>query len=205
MTVQVRPLAVLDAFEFTPRQHADDRGVFLEFFRADALEEAVGHPLALEQANCSVSSRGTLRGIHFADVPPSQAKYVTCVRGTGLDVVTDIRLGSPTFGSWDAVVLDEQQRRAVYVAEGLGHAFLALSDHATLLYLCSDHYRPEREHAIYPLDPEIGIDWPSGVEPLLSPKDAAAPSLEDARAAGLLPEYEDCVALYAARRADLRA
>jgi dTDP-4-dehydrorhamnose 3,5-epimerase len=84
--MEVRALSIADAFEFTPRQHADDRGVFLEFFRSNALAEAVGHTLSLEQANCSVSHRGTLRGIHFADVPPGQAKYVTCTSGSGLDV-----------------------------------------------------------------------------------------------------------------------
>jgi dTDP-4-dehydrorhamnose 3,5-epimerase len=194
--MQVRPLAVPDSFEFTPRQHHDDRGVFLEFFRTDALEDAVGHPLRLAQANCSVSTRGTLRGIHFADVPPGQAKYVTCVRGAGLDVVVDIRVGSPTFGQWDAVILDEEGRRAVYVAEGLGHAFLALSDHATLLYLCSDGYRPKREHAVHPLDPEIGINWPGEIEPRLSARDAVACSLSEAERTGLLPTYQQCRTLY---------
>jgi dTDP-4-dehydrorhamnose 3,5-epimerase len=199
--MEVRELSVPDAFEFTPRQHPDDRGVFLEYFTRAALEEAVGHPLRLEQANCSVSSRGTLRGVHFADVPPSQAKYVTCVRGSGLDVVVDIRVGSPSFGSWDAVVLDEQDRRAVYVAEGLGHAFLALSSDATLLYLCSAGYAPDREHGVHPLDPELSIDWPRDVEPLLSAKDAAAPGLAEAQQQGLLPAYDDCLTYYAALRA----
>jgi len=199
--MQVRELAVPDAFVFTPRQYPDERGVFLEFFRTDALEEAVGHDLRLVQANCSVSSRGTLRGIHFADVPPSQAKYVTCVRGAGLDVVVDIRVGSPTFGTWDAVVLDERHRRAVYVSQGLGHAFLALTDDATLLYLCSEGYAPKREHAIHPLDPDIAIDWPSDAgQPRLSKKDAAAPALADARRLGLLPSYDDCTRLYASIR-----
>ena len=199
--MQVRELSVPDAYEFTPVQHGDDRGVFLEYFKSPVLAEAVGHPLVLEQANCSVSSAGTLRGVHFADVPPSQAKYVTCVRGSGLDVVVDVRVGSPTFGAWDAVVLDERHRRAVYIAEGLGHAFLALSDDATLLYLCSTGYRPGREHGIDPLDRSLGIDWPSEVEPRLSAKDAAAPTLAEAQEAGLLPAYDDCLAHYAALRA----
>ena len=198
--MEVRQLAVPDAFEFTPPQHKDDRGVFLEYFRRDALEKAVGHALRLEQANCSVSSRGTLRGIHFADTPPGQAKYVTCVRGAGLDVVVDIRVGSPTFGTWDAVRLDEDDRRAVYLAEGLGHVFQALTDDATLLYLCSEGYAPRREHGVHPLDPELDIAWPSDVDPLLSPKDAAAPTLREARAQGLLPSYDDCVAYYASLR-----
>jgi dTDP-4-dehydrorhamnose 3,5-epimerase len=194
--VHVRPLAVPDAFEFTPVQHTDPRGVFLELFRSDALADAVGHTLRLEQSNCSVSSRGSLRGIHFADVPPGQAKYVTCVAGAGLDVVVDLRVGSPTFGTWDSVLLSEEDRRAVYVAEGLGHAFLALSDAATLLYLCSEGYRPAAEHGVNPLDQDLAIRWPRDVELVLSAKDAAAPGLARARETGLLPSYGDCLALY---------
>lgn len=195
--MKVRELSVPDAFEFTPQQHRDERGVFLEYFRDHALEEAVGHRLRLVQANCSVSSRGTLRGIHFADVPPGQAKYVTCVRGAGLDVVVDLRVGSPSFGTWDAVTLDEEERRAVYVAEGLGHAFLALSDDATLLYLCSEGYRPAHEHGVSPLDTDLAIDWPADLAPVLSPKDAAAPTLAEAERSGLLPSWDACRAWYA--------
>jgi dTDP-4-dehydrorhamnose 3,5-epimerase len=196
--VQVRPLAVADAYAVTPRAFADERGVFLEWYRFEPLEEAVGHPLRLRQANCSVSRRGTLRGVHYADVPPSQAKYVTCLRGAVLDVVVDIRVGSPTFGACDAVQLDDVDHRAVYLAEGLGHAFIALTDDATVTYLCSEVYAPEREHGLQPLDPGLGIDWPSGVEPLLSPKDEKAPTLAVARDQGLLPDYAACRALYAA-------
>lgn len=130
---------------------------------------------------------------------PGQAKYVTCARGSGLDIVVDIRVGSPSFGAWDAVLLDEQDRRAVYLAEGLGHAFLALSDEATLLYLCSEGYAPQREHGVNPLDPDLAIAWPRDVEPLLSAKDAAAPGLAEARDNGVLPAYDDCLAFYAAR------
>jgi len=114
--------------------------------------------------------------------------------------VVDLRVGSPTFGEWDSVVLDSDDRRAVYVAEGLGHAFLALSDGASLIYLCSEGYNPGREHGVHPLDPDIGIRWPDGVEPLLSPKDAAAPTLAEARDAGLLPTYEQCQDYYARLR-----
>jgi dTDP-4-dehydrorhamnose 3,5-epimerase len=198
--MKVRPLSVAHAWEITPAQYADERGVFLEWYRFEPLAEAVGHPLRLAQANCSVSRRGVVRGVHFADVPPSQAKYVTCLAGAVLDVVVDIRVGSPTFGRWDAVRLDDVDRRAVYLAEGLGHAFIALSDTATVSYLCSEPYTPDREHGLHPLDPGLGIAWPAGVEPLLSPKDAAAPTLEQARAEGLLPSYDDCLVFYAELR-----
>jgi dTDP-4-dehydrorhamnose 3,5-epimerase len=200
--VQIRELAVPDAYELTPRQFSDDRGTFLEWYRHEALTEAVGHPLDLRQANCSVSRRGTVRGVHFADVPPSQAKYVTCVRGAVLDVVVDVRTGSPAYGTHDAVRLDEQDKRAVYLAEGLGHAFVALTDDATVVYLCSTTYEPSREHGVSPVDPALGVDWAAaaGVAPLLSPKDEAAPTLAQAAEQGLLPSYEDCRALYAALR-----
>jgi dTDP-4-dehydrorhamnose 3,5-epimerase len=198
--MEVRELSVPDAFEFTPLQHPDDRGVFLEWFRAGPLETAIGHRLSLEQANISVSRRGAVRGIHFADVPPSQAKYVTCIAGALLDVVVDIRVGSPTFGRWEAVRLDTENRKALYVAEGLGHVFMALQDGTAISYLCSTGYHPAREHGVTPLDPALGIDWPAGIEPLLSPKDAAAPTLVEAQASGLLPSYDDCRAYYASLR-----
>ena len=194
--MQVDELKVPGAWVFTPRQFPDPRGVFLEWFKAGVLEDAVGHPLTVKQANHSSSSRGTLRGIHFADVPPGQAKYVYCTRGAVLDVVVDIRVGSPTFGVSDAVRLDDVDRRGIYLSEGLGHAFLALTDDANVTYLCSEPYNPGHEHGIHPLDSELGLPWPSDVEPLLSEKDAAAPTLAEARTSGLLPSYDDCVRFY---------
>jgi dTDP-4-dehydrorhamnose 3,5-epimerase len=195
--VEIRELKVRDAWSVHPRQFPDDRGVFLEWYRHERLTEAIGHSLRLAQANCSVSRRGTVRGIHYADVPPSQAKYVTCPSGAVLDFVIDIRVGSPTFGTWDVVRLDSQDRAAVYLSEGLGHAFQALTDDATVVYLCSEVYNPTGEHGITPLDPQVGLDF-GDLEPLLSPKDTAAPTLAEAEAAGALPRYEDCLKLYAA-------
>lgn len=197
----MRELAVPDAWAVSTTPHHDARGTFLEWYRFEPLAEAVGHPLRLAQANCSVSARGTLRGVHYADVPPSQAKFVTCVRGAVLDVVVDLRVGSPAFGSWDAVRLDDEQRSAIYLAEGLGHAFVALTDDATVVYLCSEVYNPTGEHGINPLDPALGIEWPTDAPLQLSPKDEAAPTLAAAEAAGALPRYEDCVAYYEQLRA----
>jgi dTDP-4-dehydrorhamnose 3,5-epimerase len=192
--MQARPLTIDGAVELTPKQFGDDRGTFLEWFSQRTFGEATGHALALAQSNCSVSAKGVLRGIHYADVPPGQAKYVTCVAGSVLDVVVDLRVGSPTFGHWDSVLLDTIDRRAIYLAEGLGHAFLSLEDGSTVVYLCSTPYAPGREHEVHPLDPRIGIDWPLDGEPVLSPKDAAAPTLDEALAQGLLPTLEDCAA-----------
>lgn len=194
--MDIQPLAVPDSFVMTPRQFPDDRGVFLEWFKVAAFHERTGHRFSLAQANCSVSSRGVLRGVHFADVPPGQSKYVTCFSGAVLDVIIDIRVGSPTFGAVDTVVLDDADRRAVYLAEGLGHAFIVISDQAIVSYLCSEPYAPSREHGIHPLDPDLGIEWPTGIEPVLSPKDAAAPTLAQAQDEGLLPTYDDCVRWY---------
>src|SRR5208282_2429625 len=111
-----------------------------------------------------------------------------------LDVIVDVRVGSPGYGRWEAVRLDDTSRRAVFLSEGLGHAFTALSDEATVIYLCSTPYAAGREHGVHPLDPDIGIQWPADTEPVLSGKDAAAPTLEQARHAGLLPVYADCEA-----------
>jgi len=195
--MQIRALNILGSFEITPRQFPDDRGVFLESFRGDKLAKAIGHRLDIIQTNVSVSSRGTVRGVHFADVPPSQAKYVTAVSGSFIDFVIDIRVGSPTFGQWDSVLLDIVDRRAIYLAEGLGHAICSLADNSTVMYLCSAPYDPIREHAVNPLDPELGLALPAGITPMLSAKDAAAPSLSEAAAQGLLPRYDECVRYYA--------
>ncbi|WP_432076713.1 dTDP-4-dehydrorhamnose 3,5-epimerase [Streptomyces wuyuanensis] len=190
----MRPLSISGAWVHEPTVLPDDRGSFHEWFKAPVFTEAAGHPLTLAQANMSVSNRGTLRGIHYADVPPGQAKYVKCVRGTVVDVIVDVRTGSPTFGQWEAVRLDDRNHHAVYLSEGLGHGFMALTDNATVVYLCSEGYAPEREHGIHPLDPELGIEWPDGLIPLLSAKDEQAPTLAEAREQDLLPAYEVCVA-----------
>jgi dTDP-4-dehydrorhamnose 3,5-epimerase len=203
--MDVRELEIADAYEITPRQHGDERGVFLEWYRVESLMAARGHALTIRQANCSVSAAGVVRGIHFAEVPPGQAKYVTCLSGAVVDVIVDLRVGSPTFGGWAQVQLDDVDRRAVYVGEGLGHAFMALTDGATVSYLCSEVYSPTREHGIHPLDPEIGIAWPTGITGVLSPKDAAAPSLNEAQQNGLLADYATCRDYYDALRSTSKA
>ena len=190
--MDVRHHDIAGVFTFTPMLRPDDRGVFLEAFKADVFAGAIGRALDLKQMNISVSRAGTVRGVHFADVPPGQAKYVQCLAGRILDVVVDIRVGSPTFGQWDAVELDDVDRKALYIAEGLGHAFCALSDSATVGYLCSEPYAPGREHGINPLDPALGLPWPDGSRSVLSPKDAAAPTLAEAVSSGLLPQWSDC-------------
>lgn len=189
----MRQLSIRGAWLRTPTLLPDIRGTFHEVFSVPEFARHLGHPLRLAQANVSVSRRGVLRGIHFTDVPPGQAKYLSCPRGAILDVAVDVRTGSPTYGMWQAVELNESNHRSLYLTEGLGHAFMAMTDNATVVYLCSQGHVPEREHGIDPFDPRLGIVWPDDVAPLLSRKDAAAPSLREAEEAGLLPSYEACL------------
>jgi dTDP-4-dehydrorhamnose 3,5-epimerase len=187
-----RELAIPGAWEIDPKRHTDDRGLLLEWFTQREFAGVTGHRFDLHQANCSVSAAGVLRGLHFAQLPPSQAKFVTCVRGAVFDVVVDIRVGSPTYGRWDSVRLDDRGRRSVYVSEGLAHGFLALEDDSTVMYLCSAPYAPQREHTILATDPQLAIDWPTvgTAAPRMSGRDHDAPLLENVRAAGLLPTWE---------------
>ena len=200
----MQPLGIEGAWVYEPQVHNDDRGSFAETFRGAEFAADLGYRLDVAQANCSVSRRGVIRGIHYADVPPGQAKYITCMAGVILDVIVDLRTDSPSFGKWEAVRLDAATRRAVFIAEGLGHAFTALTDGATALYLCSTPYAPGREHGIHPMDPAIGIAWPMDEDwaPVLSEKDATAPTLDEALRAGQLPRYEDCTAYQDALRAE---
>lgn len=190
--MKARELAVPGAWEITPAVHTDARGLFFEWFTDSAFTEFAGHRFDLRQANCSVSAAGVLRGLHFTQLPPGQAKYVTCVRGAVFDVVVDIRVGSPTYGQWDSVLLDDQTRRSVYISEGLAHGFFALQDDSMVMYLCSAGYDPAREHAINALDPALDITWPAvDGEPIISDRDREAPTLAEVQAAGLLPTWAD--------------
>ena len=189
--MQIRQLDIAGAWEITPQLHADARGLFFEWLTDRGFTSFAGHRLDVRQANCSVSAAGVLRGLHFAQLPPSQAKYVTCLSGSVFDVVVDIRVGSPTFGHWDSVLLDDHDRRSVYLSEGLAHGFVALQDNSTVMYLCSAEYNPQREHTIAATDPALAIDWPTEHNLVLSDRDAAAPALEELRAAGLLPTWEE--------------
>ena len=199
--VEIRELAVQDSYVVDLVPHGDARGRFAEWYRADVLSGATGFGLTLAQANHSVSARGVLRGVHFALVPPGQAKYVYCPSGRVLDVVVDIRVGSPTFGVYDSVLLDSEEPRAVYLAEGLGHAFVSLADGSSVTYLVSTGYSPGREFGVNPMDPALGLPWPDDLTFELSAKDQAAPTLAEAQEQGLLPTMEQCRARYDELRA----
>ncbi|MBP2322907.1 dTDP-4-dehydrorhamnose 3,5-epimerase [Kibdelosporangium banguiense] len=195
--MQVREMSIAGVFEFSPQLFGDSRGLFAAPFQDEVFAKAVGHPLRLGQTNHSVSKRGTIRGVHFADTPPGQAKYVYCPRGSLMDIVVDVRVGSPTFGQWEAVTLDSRDYRALYIPEGLGHAFVALEDDTAMSYFCSTGYNPSGEHGITPMDESLRLPWPTDIDPILSEKDTKAPTLAEAEAAGLLPTYEACLAHYA--------
>lgn len=192
----IEEMKIQDAFRITPSPLSDNRGRFFEAWRIGELTELTGQPFTVRQVNFSVSRRNTLRGIHGTMLPPGQAKLVTCVRGAALDVVVDLRVGSPTFGMFDTTLQEADSGIGVYLADGLGHAFLALTEDTCMNYLCSEEYVPGTMVDIQALDPEIGIPW-NGSEPYIrSEKDAAAPSLSQAAALGLLPTYQEAVASY---------
>jgi 5-epimerase len=193
--VKVRELGIPDSYEISTDVFPDDRGLFLNPFRAGALAEAIGRPLHVRQTNHSASKRGVVRGVHFSMLPPGQAKYVYVPRGAVLDIVVDIRIGSPTYGQHDVVRLDDRDFRAVYLSEGLGHCAVALEDDTVLSYLCSTEYAPDREKGVSPTDPALALPVPA--DALLSPRDTGAPTLAEAAEQGLLPTYEACRAFYA--------
>lgn len=199
--MKVDELSVADSWVCSPQAHADPRGTFLEWFRADVLHDVTGRRFEIAQANHSISRRGVVRGIHCAAVPPGQSKVVYCPSGAVLDVVVDLRVGSPTFGAVDSVVLDAVERRVVVVSEGLGHAFCALRDDSSVAYLVSTVYQPGAEFSVSPLDPDLALPWPVDLGELeLSEKDRSAPGLAEAQDAGVLPTYAACLERYAALR-----
>ncbi|QUQ72361.1 dTDP-4-dehydrorhamnose 3,5-epimerase family protein [Kutzneria sp. CA-103260] len=190
--MKARKLAIDGAIEFTPTVFPDKRGLFASPLQEPAFSEAVGAPFQLARTIHSTSHRGVMRGIHFTTTPPGCAKYIHCARGKALDFVVDTRVGSPTFGQWDVVELDEVSVRAVYLAPGLGHAFIAMADDTIMSYLCSAVYVPSEELSVNPLDPEVGLPVPDGIEPIRSERDTVAPTLAEALAQRLLPDYEFC-------------
>jgi len=185
------PLSIQGSWVFTPQNFEDERGSFHEVFKLSAISETLGFDFQVKQVNQSISKAGVIRGIHWADVPPGQAKYVFCPRGSIWDIVVDIRVGSPTYGKWDADVISEKNGKAVLIREGLGHVFLALEENTVVNYLCTEPYNPSAEHEINPLDGNLAIpftdNWKS--EFLTSSKDRNADSLAEANVKGLLPKY----------------
>lgn len=196
-TMNIAETGIPNCFRITPHQIPDRRGLFYEALRTDELSAAIGFPFRVRQVNYSVSCRNTLRGIHTTAVPPGQAKLVTCVRGAALDVAVDLRVGSPTYGRFEVTRQDAGSGISVLMSDGIGHAFLALTDDTCMNYVCNEEYVPGTMIDIDARDSEIGIPWDLAGEPIMSDKDRNAPTMAEAAASGLLPTYEECLSLYA--------
>jgi dTDP-4-dehydrorhamnose 3,5-epimerase len=160
-----------------PAVHGDERGFFMETWREDAWT-AHGVPSTFVQDNHSRSRQGTVRGIHF-QTHPGQGKLVRCARGAVLDVVVDLRRGSPTFGEWESAELDDVHGRQLWIPVGFGHGFCVLSETADFVYKCTNYYDGATEAGIRFDDPEVGIEWPTGFELLYSERDRNAPRLAE--------------------------
>lgn len=175
--MRVIPTKISGPVLLEPQVFGDHRGFFVETFREETWS-AAGVDVAFVQDNHSRSRRGTLRGMHF-QTSPGQAKLVRCSRGAIVDVVVDLRRDSPTFGEWEAFELDDEAMRQVFVPVGFAHGFCVTSEIADVAYKCSNYYDAATEAGIAYDDPAIGIVWPSGVELVVSERDAAAPRLAD--------------------------
>jgi dTDP-4-dehydrorhamnose 3,5-epimerase len=162
-----------------PSVFGDDRGFFFEAWNSQEFSTAVGQQVSFAQDNHSRSTMGVVRGLHY-QLPRPQGKLVRCSLGAVWDVAVDLRKSSPTFGEWFGTELSEENKRQLWIPEGFGHGFVALSDTADLLYKATDCYVAEADKALAWNDPDIGIDWPLESEPVLSAKDATAPYLADA-------------------------
>lgn len=186
--MKITPLGIEGAWVAESLIWSDDRGFFREWFKLADIEAATGRSFGIEQANISLSSKGTLRGIHYSIAPRGQAKWVTCVSGAIKDVIVDIRPGSPTFGKWVEVELRGDSGKSVLISEGLGHGFIALEDNTAVAYLVSTPFSPGHEFEINPLDEKIGIDWGMQSSDFkISDKDVMAPTLAERLSEGKLP------------------
>jgi dTDP-4-dehydrorhamnose 3,5-epimerase len=178
--MQIEPTILDGCFIIEPNIFSDSRGVFFETYRKDRFS-ACGIEYDFVQDNQSVSKKNVLRGLHFQKSPHAQAKLVRVIRGEIWDVMVDIRPDSPTFKQWVGVSLSEHNQRMVLIGPGFAHGFYVVSDHATVVYSCSDYYAPESEGGIRWDDPELAIDWriAPGDTALLSPKDWDWPMLSE--------------------------
>ena len=175
--MKATPLAIPDVYLIEPQVFGDERGFFFESFNHAKFEAAIGRQVRFVQDNHSRSSQGVLRGLHYQRSRP-QGKLVRVTQGEVFDVAVDIRAGSPTYGRWVAQILSAENKRQLWIPEGLAHGFLVLSESAEFLYKTTDYYAPEFECCIRWDDPTLAIDWPDTVSPRLSKKDAEGHYLE---------------------------
>jgi len=186
--MKILELEIAGTFVAESKVFEDDRGFFREWFKSEDIKNATGREFGIEQANISLSSQGTLRGIHYSIAPRGQAKWITCVAGSIKDVIVDIRPDSQTFGKWIEVELSGSSGKAVFISEGLGHGFVALEDNTAVAYLVSTPFSPTDEFEINPLDEKIGINWGMDLSELkISDKDQNAPTLAERLIESKLP------------------
>jgi len=178
--MQVERLHLQEIVRLTPRRFSDDRGWFSETYNQRAIDEALGSEVRFVQDNHSRSAKGVLRGLHYQLDPHAQGKLVRVLRGAVLDVAVDIRRSSATFGQWVAVELTEENHAQLWIPAGFAHGFLSLVDGTEVLYKTTDFWAPSSERAIRWDDPSLGLPWPTGLKPVLAPKDASAPCFPDA-------------------------
>jgi NDP-hexose 3,5-(Or5-) epimerase len=196
VTVRIDETTIPGTYRLVPKKISDERGHFYEAAKHSALTGATGLAFTVRQVNNSVSRRGVLRGVHCGDVPGDASKLVSCVRGAILDVMVDLRVGSPTFGAHQATRLQAGDGIALYMPGSIGHAFLALEEGTCVNYLLSTEYVPGAMVDLDALDPALALPWnlhgdldALDAPPVRSAKDAAAPTLAEVAASGRLPRY----------------
>lgn len=189
--MKLTPLEIKGAWIAESKVWSDDRGLFQEWFKRDEIQRVTGLDFSVQQANFSLSARGVIRGIHYSLAPYGQAKWVTCVSGSIVDVVVDLRIDSPTFKMIQYVELESGDGKAVLIGAGLGHGFFANQDNSGVAYLLNSSFNPELEYEVCPTDSDLGIKWGKNEIELsdyvMSTKDRLAPTLRDRQLEGKLP------------------
>lgn len=190
--MKITPLEIDGVWLVESPVWSDLRGSFREWFKSNEILKITGKEFLAVQSNISRSNKGVIRGLHYSLAPNGQAKWVTCVEGSILDVVVDVRRTSPTFGKYLTIILHENEGKSLFIEGGLAHGFLAIEDKSTVSYTLNSPYTPELEYEIQPLDPDLGIDWKlellGGTELIMSQKDAEAPTLAQRFIEGKLPD-----------------
>jgi dTDP-4-dehydrorhamnose 3,5-epimerase len=185
--MEVIPTKIPDVVIVKPQRFGDQRGWFMESWQAERYEK-LGIPGSFVQDNQAFSQKGVLRGLHIQN-PFAQGKLVQVIRGEVFDVAVDVRCGSPWYGQWIGEHLSETNYHQLYVPPGFAHGYLVLSEDAIFTYKCTDYYHPETQFSIRWDDPQIGIEWPGGLVPILADKDRVAPLLSEIPV-DQLPHYQ---------------
>ena len=193
--MEVKALSISDAFTVESEIHSDSRGNFWEWFKDSDFQKKADKKFNPKQVNISVNKEFVIRGIHYSLVESGQSKLVTCLSGSIVDVIVDLRIGSPTFGENVCVELSALNGRSVFLGAGLGHGFMSLTNNTVVSYILDSEYSAEREYEINPMDSDLKIDWgmknPEKLTITLSEKDQNAPTLEKRISSNLLPLYAE--------------